>query len=113
VISNVDDELFASTQPQLGIEFDHVITAQQAKTYKPSLKIFELAFRTLGVSTSKILHVAQSIYHDAVPARTLGLANVWVNRPSIRKGVGAVRVAEARPDLEVASLAELLDLAVK
>jgi 2-haloacid dehalogenase len=112
VISNVDDDLFAATQPQLGIEFDHVITAQQAKAYKPSLQIFELAFRTLGVPASKILHVGQSIYHDVVPARALGLASVWVNRPSVREGVGAVKTAEAHPDLEVASLAELAALAV-
>jgi len=107
IISNVDDDLFAATRPQLEVQFSEVITAQQARAYKPSLKIFELALRRIGVPAHRVLHVGQSIYHDVVPAQALGLATVWVNRPSARKGVGAVRVAQGRPDLEVASLAEL------
>jgi 2-haloacid dehalogenase len=107
VISNVDDDLFASTRPKLGVEFSQVITAQQARAYKPSLKIFELALNRVGVPTHRVLHVGQSVYHDVVPAQALGLATVWVNRPSARGGVGAVKAAKGRPDLEVASLAEL------
>lgn len=107
VISNVDDDLFASTRPQLQVDFTYVITAEQARAYKPSLKIFELALSRIGVPPHRILHVAQSVYHDIVPARSLGLATVWVNRPSARSGVGAVKAAEAHPDLQVTSLAEL------
>ncbi|HTC46259.1 MAG TPA: haloacid dehalogenase type II [Candidatus Aquilonibacter sp.] len=112
IISNVDDDLFAATKPQLGIEFDQVITAQQAEAYKPSLKIFELALCRIGVPPQRVLHVGQSLYHDVIPAQSLGLATVWVNRPSARKGVGAVRAAEGRPDLEVHSVAELADYAM-
>ena len=43
VISNVDDDLFASTAPKLGVAFDQVITAQQARCYKPCIRMFELA----------------------------------------------------------------------
>ncbi len=107
IISNVDDDLFAATQPQLGVEFDQIITAQQAGAYKPSLKIFELALSRLDVPTHRILHVGQSIYHDVIPAQSLGLATVWVNRPSPRSGVGAVKAVEGHPDLQVTSLAEL------
>lgn len=107
IVSNVDDDLFASTRPQLGVEFDHLITAQQAQAYKPSLKIFELALSRVGVSAHRVLHVGQSLYHDVIPAQSLGLATVWVNRPSKRSGVGAVKAAEARPDLAVHSLAKL------
>jgi len=107
IVSNVDDDLFAKTQPQLGVEFDQIITAQQAQAYKPSLKIFELALSRVGVPAHRILHVGQSLYHDVLPAQSLGLATVWVNRPSARKGVGAVKPAEAQPDLQVSSLAEL------
>jgi len=107
VISNVDDDLFAATQPQLQTKFDHVITAQQAAAYKPSLKIFEVALSRIGIPPHRVLHVGQSIYHDVIPAQALGLATVWVNRPSPRTGVGAVKVAEGRPDLQVSSLAEL------
>jgi 2-haloacid dehalogenase len=107
IISNVDDDLFAATQPQLGVEFDHVITAQQANAYKPSLKIFELALSRVGVPAHRILHIGQSLYHDVLPAQSLGLATVWVNRPSARAGVGAVKSADGRPDLQISSLAEL------
>jgi 2-haloacid dehalogenase len=113
VLSNVDDDLFAATRPQLAVELDEVITAQQARAYKPSLKFFELALSRVHAPAHRVLHVAQSIYHDIVPAQSLGLATVWVNRPSIRPGLGAVKAAEARPDLTVSSLAELAPAAAK
>ena len=107
ILSNVDDDLFAATRPQLEVEFDEVITAQQAQAYKPSLKIFEFALARIQVPAHCILHVGQSVYHDVIPAQALGLATVWVNRPSARAGVGAVKAAHAEPDLKVSSLAEL------
>jgi 2-haloacid dehalogenase len=58
-----------------------------------------------------VLHVGQSIYHDVIPAQALGLATVWVNRPSARPGVGAVRAAQAKPDLTVTTLADLVEFA--
>ena len=112
ILSNVDDDLFAATRPQLGVEFDEVITAQQAQAYKPSMKMFELALSRINAPAHRVLHVGQSIFHDVVPAQALGLATVWVNRPSARPGVGAVKAAEAKPDLMVGSLAELAAMAV-
>jgi 2-haloacid dehalogenase len=113
ILSNVDDDLFAATRPQLGTEFDEVITAQQAQAYKPSLKLFELALSRIHAPAHRVLHVGQSIYHDVIPAQALGLATAWVNRPSARSGTGAVKVAEAKPDLTVQSLAELAIRAVQ
>jgi 2-haloacid dehalogenase len=110
IISNVDDDLFAATRPQLQVEFDEVVTAQEAQAYKPSLRIFELALSRLGTPRNRILHVGQSIFHDVVPAQRLGLSTVWVNRPSARAGVGAVKAAEGKPDLEVSNLSALVDL---
>jgi 2-haloacid dehalogenase len=112
VVSNVDDDLFATTRPQLEVDFDEVITAQQAHAYKPSLKMFELALCRINAPAHRILHVAQSVYHDVVPAQSLGLATVWVDRPSARPGVGAVKFADAKPDLIVTSLAELAEAAI-
>ena len=113
ILSNIDDDLFASTRPQLGIDFDAVITAQQARAYKPSLKIFELALNGIETPAHRVLHVGQSIYHDVIPAQSLGLATVWVNRPSARPGVGAVKAADATPDVTVSSLEELADMATE
>jgi len=112
ILSNVDDDLFAATRPLLGVDFDEVITAQQARAYKPSLKLFELALSRIHAPAHRVLHVGQSIFHDVVPAQSLGLATVWVNRPSARPGVGAVKSADAKPDLTVSTLEELAALAV-
>jgi 2-haloacid dehalogenase len=108
ILSNVDDDLFAGTRPQLELDFDEVVTAQQAQAYKPSLKLFELALSRIKTPAHRVLHAGQSIYHDVVPAQSLGLATVWVNRPSAREGIGAVKAAQATPDLTVSSLAELV-----
>ena len=113
ILSNVDDDLFGATLPQLGVEFDEVITAQQAQAYKPSLKLFELALSRIHAPAHRVLHVGQSIYHDVIPAQALGLATVWVSRPSARPGVGAVKFAEAKPDLTVTNLVELAAAAVR
>jgi 2-haloacid dehalogenase len=107
ILSNVDDDLFTSTRPQLEVTFDEVVTAQQALAYKPSLKLFELALSRINAPAHRVLHVGQSLYHDVIPAQALGLATVWVNRPSSRPGVGAVKSANGRPDMTVTSLAEL------
>jgi 2-haloacid dehalogenase len=111
VISNIDDDLFASTAPKLGVAFDHVITAQQAGCYKPCMRIFKLAQERIGVGREHWLHVGQSMYHDVIPAQSLGIATVWVNRPSPRPGAGAAKTAAGRPDLEVSNLKTLADLA--
>jgi len=113
IVSNVDDDLFAATRPKLGVEFAEVITAQQAQAYKPALRVFELALSRINVPAHRVLHVGQSIYHDVIPAQALGLTAVWVNRPSARPGVGAVKAAVAKPDLEVSSMAQLAALAVQ
>ena len=63
-----------------------------------------------GIRPDQVLHVAQSLFHDHVPAKQLGLRTVWVNRRAGKPGSGATRPAQARPDLEVASLAELAQL---
>ena len=112
IISNVDDDLFAATARRLDLQFDYVITAGQARAYKPSYKIFELAQQRMRVQPQQWLHAAQSVYHDVVPAKALGISTVWVNRPSVRPGAGAAKPAASEPDVEVASLSALADLAI-
>lgn len=109
VISNVDDDLFAESAKKLGVDFDYVITAQQARCYKPALNIFKLALERSGASPERILHVGQSIYHDVLPAQALGIATAWVNRKSPRPNAGAARSAHGTPDLEVSDLKSLAD----
>jgi 2-haloacid dehalogenase len=107
VVSNVDDDLFAATAAKLGARLDWVVTAQQVGAYKPSPRNFERAIARAGVPRGRILHVAQSKYHDVAPARALGLATVWVDRRHARPGAGATPRADAEADLVVRDLAEL------
>jgi len=107
ILSNTDDSLFAQTQKRLNIEFAHVITAQQLKSYKPGQAHFHEALRRLGVPPSQILHVAQSLYHDHVPAKRLGLRSAWVTRPSRLPATGLAPEARVTADVIVPNLATL------
>jgi 2-haloacid dehalogenase len=109
VITNCDDDLFAASNRRLEVTFDWIVTAQQAGSYKPSHRNFELAFERIGRPRDRILHVAQSLFHDHVPARELGLRSVWINRRGDREGTGATPPANASPDAtfrDMASFAE-------
>lgn len=110
IISNIDDDFFAFSAQRLQRQFDWVITAQQAKSYKPSLNNFYLAFERIGLPKNKILHVAQSLFHDIVPAKALGLSTVWINRRHNKEGFGATPPAQSQPDLEVPDLRTLADI---
>ncbi len=111
IISNIDDDLFAYSERKLQVKFDWVITARQAHSYKPSLNNFKVAFERMGIPQSRILHVAQSLFHDIVPAKQLGLACVWINRRHGKAGFGATPAAQAQPDLEAPDLQSLASLA--
>lgn len=111
IISNVDDDLFAFSEQKLQVKFDWIITARQARSYKPSLNNFKVAFERIGIPQGKVLHVAQSLFHDIVPARQLGLACVWINRRHGKVGFGATPPAQAQPDLEAPDLQSLALLA--
>jgi 2-haloacid dehalogenase len=111
IISNIDNEMFAVTREFLPVNLQNVTTAQQARCYKPGLEIFRLAMSKTTAGPDQILHVGQSIYHDVLPAQSLGLATVWVNRPSPRAGIGAVKQAAGKPDLEVSDIATLAERA--
>ena len=98
VITNCDDDLFAAAAEKLGVAFDPLVTAQQAGAYKPAERPFALAFERLDLPRDRILHVAQSLFHDHVTAKRLGLTTVWIDRRGGRSGTGATPEADARPD---------------
>ncbi len=99
IVSNIDDRLFELSAKRLQVPFDHVITAEQVRVYKPDPKVFEAA---LGRVKGPVLHVAQSRFHDTVPATAAGLDTVWINRPS----KGAAKPAAATPTWTFTSMAE-------
>jgi 2-haloacid dehalogenase len=112
ILSNIDDALFRDSAEKLQVPFDCVVTAQQARSYKPALGNFELLLEKLAIPRARLLHVAESLYHDVAPASSLGIATVWVNRRQ-GKGAAASKFCDARPDLEVPDLAGLLELVTR
>ena len=108
IISNVDDGLFALTARYLEVEFDYIITAEHASTYKPSLGNFEVALKRMEHAPERILHVAENLFHDHVPAKKLGLDTAWVHRRAVKGGFGATPPAEADFDIEVPDLESLV-----
>ncbi len=114
IISNIDRESFRRSNDKLGVAFDLIVTAQDVGSYKPDLRNFHYTFEKLGeigVARDQVLHCAQSLYHDIVPAKELGLTSVWINRRAGRTGSGATSPAprEIRPEFELPSMAALAD----
>jgi 2-haloacid dehalogenase len=109
ILSNTDDDLFAHTARRLEVSFDLVVTAQQVGAYKPSPSMFAALISRAAMPVDRILHVAQSLYHDVAPAQSHGLATVWVRRVSQRERFGATPPSDARADLEVTDLSSLAE----
>jgi putative hydrolase of the HAD superfamily len=110
ILSNVDRTSFAGSNRRLGVEFTSIITAQDIGSYKPAQRNFDALLaeaHRLGVGEGKLLHVAQSLFHDHVPAKRAGLPTVWINRRHNRSGWGATPAPSAPvvPDWEFPSMA--------
>ncbi len=112
VITNCDEDLFTASNRRLGVRFDWVVTAERVRSYKPNPRHFEVALEEIGLPTERVLHVAQSLFHDHVPAKRLGLSTVWIDRRAGKVGSGATPPAEAEPDLTYPSLAAFADAAL-
>ena len=118
VISNVDRASFVMSQAKLGVSFDLQVTAEDAQAYKPDHAPFEMALTWLneiGIGFDAILHVAQSPYHDHVPAKQLGMTTCWIDRQGLAQGGewGATPEVPDRPQVDATypSLAALADAA--
>lgn len=110
-LSNIDEESFAALRANHPLPFDVVVTAERSGSYKPDPRHFRIALADLarrGISAAEVLHVAQSRRADIVPCNRLGLRCVWVNRPGHRFGRAGGGAETARPDAEIAALAELI-----
>ncbi len=113
ILSNVDNESFKGSRRRLGAAFDAVFTAEDIRSYKPDPRNFAHMLEKLGergIGKSDILHTAQSLYHDHVPAKAAGLATCWIDRRA-GKGRGATKPVdgEVKPDFRFASLSEMAD----
>jgi 2-haloacid dehalogenase len=107
IVSNTDDDLIAGNVERIGVHFDYVITAEQARAYKPSRAAFEYALRATGRTPDQVTHVAQGFEYDIIPTLGLGMRRIWVNRGG-RRGSRAYMPYEEIADL--APLPRLLGL---
>jgi 2-haloacid dehalogenase len=108
VLSNIDRDLFALTAPRLVVELDALVTAQDVGSYKPGRAHFDEGLKRLSLPHDRVLHVAQSLYHDIKPARELGYSTVWVARGEGVSGASFDGASEATPDLVVPDLETLV-----
>jgi len=116
ILSNVDRSSFAGSNARLGVSFDAIVTAEDVGSYKPSPRNFEALLAcaaSMGIRPGGLLHVAQSLFHDHVPAKAFGLPTVWINRRAGRPGWGATPAppAPVTPDWEFRSMADLAEAA--
>jgi len=115
ILSNISRADFAASNRKLGVEFDAIYTAQDIGSYKPDPANFEYLFERLnndlGLKKSDILHTAQSLFHDHVPAKSFGLANAWIDRQRLSESGswGATANIEEQPeiDFQYFSMAEM------
>jgi 2-haloacid dehalogenase len=103
MISNVDNDIIRKTVLSIGVGFRLVVTAQDARAYKPSTKPFELALTKLRCKPKEILHVSSGFRYDIPPAHKLGLRTAWINRKHEKKP------ADLGPDFEFVGLTQLAD----
>lgn len=114
ILSNVDNASFAHSNKRLAMTFDAVFTAQDVGSYKPSLGNFEYMLeklKDLGLAKEDILHTAESLFHDHVPANSEGLASCWIHRRHDREGFGATMTPAFMPryDFRFTSMAEMVE----
>jgi len=106
ILSNIDRVGFAASNAKLGVAFDAIYTAEDIGSYKPARRNFEHMLARLeadhGVTPSQILHTAQSLFHDHVPAGDFGLARAWIDRRGLSKGGawGATAEVAERPEVD-------------
>ena len=103
ILSNVDNESFSFSNETLQVEFDAIITAEDVGSYKPSPRNFEYMLQKLGergIHKDKILHTAESLFHDHQPANEFGLASCWIYRRHAKEGFGATMDPGSQPKID-------------
>ncbi len=106
ILSNVNRDGFAASNRKLGVAFDAIYTAQDVGSYKPSDANFQYLLdhlkSDLGLEKESVLHTAQSLLHDHVPASRFGLAKAWIDRQGLSKGGhwGATAPVAERPEMD-------------
>ncbi|MGH6918054.1 MAG: haloacid dehalogenase type II [Geminicoccaceae bacterium] len=114
ILSNVDRASFARSNAKLGVTFDAIYTAEDIGSYKPDPRNFDYLLHhlaELGIAKAEVLHTAESLHHDHIPAQRIELATCWIHRRAGKEGHGATRVpgSAVQPDFRFESLAAMVE----
>lgn len=101
-LSNSDRDLIDASVRSIGVPFDGAIVASEIGSYKPAHGHWLAFYETTGADKDRHVHIAQSHFHDIVPANELGIRSVWINRLGERR--------EPAPTRELPSLQGLADV---
>lgn len=104
IISNTDNDILRESVKLMGVEFDALVTAEDAKVYKPSPRIFEFALKQLNESPDRILHVAFGFKYDLAPAKQVGMTTCWLNRSGEPKPEGV------EPDFVASTMSDVVKI---
>jgi 2-haloacid dehalogenase len=80
ILSNTDRDFLDASIARIGVPIDHTVVAGEIGSYKPAHAHWERFFAEAGADRERHVHVAQSHFHDVVPATELGLRSIWINR---------------------------------
>lgn len=113
ILSNVDNRSFHYSNEKLQVEFDAIYTAEDVGSYKPADANFTYMtshFADLGLEPGEVLHTAESLFHDHVPAGHHGMARCWIYRRHAQEGFGATMIPSEQPDVDFVfhSMADLV-----
>ena len=104
ILSNVDNETFQASNRKLEVEFDAIYTAEDIGSYKPAARNFNYMLEkldVLGIRKDKVLHTAESMFHDHKPANDCGLKSCWIYRRHAQQGFGATMSPAQMPHVDV------------
>lgn len=101
ILSNTDRDLIEASMERIAVPFEFAIVASEIGSYKPAHGHWEAFSKRVSVPSERHVHVAQSHFHDIVPATELGLRNIWINRYGER--------ATPAPTRELPDLSRLAD----
>jgi 2-haloacid dehalogenase len=104
ILSNSDPDLIESSMRVINVPFERAIVASEIGSYKPARGHWDAFYQATGAEAARHVHVAQSHFHDIVPAHELGIRSIWINRGGQQ---GEPRPTRELPDLT--GLAEVLD----
>jgi putative hydrolase of the HAD superfamily len=103
LLSNADDDFLNEALKRSNLEFEVIVTSEQAGAVKPQPEIFAHLARAMGVPAERILYAGDNAIPDVLGPLRAGMKAAWINRAGTRRP----RRVPA-PHIRVRTLAELL-----